>query len=236
MENAVKYPYRYETHLHTSQGSACGKCTGEEMAEAYKEAGYTGIFVTDHFFYGNTAVDRSLPWEEWVESYCKGFEQAKKTGDRIGLQVFFGWEASYNGIDFLVYGLDKQWLKSHPEIRNCTVEEQYKMAKRDGGMVIHAHPFREADYIPEIKLYPEWVDGVEVVNSSHRNPDFNTKAYEYAEKYDLPQTGGSDIHSTNLTYGGMAFARPLKNIQDFQTAVINREGIVLPGEKLSNVK
>ena len=62
------------------------------------------------------------------------------------------------------------------------------------------------------------------------------KAYEYAEKYDLPQTGGSDIHSTNLTYGGMAFARPLKNIQDFQTAVINREGIVLPGEKLSNVK
>ena len=96
MENAVKYPYRYETHLHTSQGSACGKCTGEEMAEAYKEAGYTGIFVTDHFFYGNTAVDRSLPWEEWVESYCKGFEQAKKTGDRIGLQVFFGWEASYN--------------------------------------------------------------------------------------------------------------------------------------------
>ena len=199
MENAVKYPYRYETHLHTSQGSACGKCTGEEMAEAYKEAGYTGIFVTDHFFYGNTAVDRSLPWEEWVESYCKGFEQAKKTGD-------------------------------------CTVEEQYKMVKRDGGMVIHAHPFREADYIPEIKLYPEWVDGVEVVNSSHRNPDFNTKAYEYAEKYDLPQTGGSDIHSTNLTYGGMAFAKPLKNIQDFQTAVINREGIVLPGEKLSNAK
>ena len=184
MENAVKYPYRYETHLHTSQGSACGKCTGEEMAEAYKEAGYTGIFVTDHFFYGNTAVDRSLPWEEWVESYCKGFEQAKKTGDRIGLQVFFGWEASYNGIDFLVYGLDKQWLKSHPEIRDCTVEEQYKMVKRDGGMVIHAHPFREADYIPEIKLYPEWVDGVEVVNSSHRNPDFNTKAYEYAEKYE----------------------------------------------------
>ena len=195
MENAVKYPYRYETHLHTSQGSACGKCTGEEMAEAYKEAGYTGIFVTDHFFYGNTAVDRSLPWEEWVESYCKGFEQAKKTGDRIGLQVFFGWEASYNGIDFLVYGLDKQWLKSHPEIRDCTVEEQYKMVKRDGGMVIHAHPFREADYIPEIKLYPEWVDGVEVVNSSHRNPDFNTKAYEYAEKYDLPQTGGKSYFS-----------------------------------------
>ena len=59
---------------------------------------------------------------------------------------------------------------------------------------------------------------------------------KYAEKYDLPQTGGSDIHSTNLTYGGMAFARPLKNIQDFQTAVINREGIVLPGERLSNVK
>ena len=32
--------YKYETHMHTSQGSACGRSTGAEMARAYKEAGY----------------------------------------------------------------------------------------------------------------------------------------------------------------------------------------------------
>ena len=51
------YPYLYETHLHTSQGSACGKAEGAQMARACKAAGYTGIFVTDHNWGGNTAVE-----------------------------------------------------------------------------------------------------------------------------------------------------------------------------------
>ena len=137
-----EYPFAYETHLHTSEGSACGRSTGAEMARACKAAGYTGIFVTEHFFYGNTAIDRSLPWTDWVEGYCKGYEHAKEEGDRIGLQVFFGWESTYDGTDFLIYGLDKAWLLAHPQIRDCSIEEQYRLVKADGGIVIHAHPFR----------------------------------------------------------------------------------------------
>lgn len=38
-------------------------------------------------------------------------------------------------------------------------------------MVIHAHPYREAPYIPEIRLYPDYVDGVEVYNVSNVNLD-----------------------------------------------------------------
>lgn len=219
-----EFPYAYETHLHTSEGSACGRASAADMARACKEAGYTGIFVTDHFFYGNTAVDRSLPWEEWVENYCKGYEHAKEVGDQIGLQVFFGWESSYQGTDFLIYGLDKQWLKDHPEIRDCSVEEQYRLVKQDGGMVIHAHPYREANYIPEIRLFPEHVDGVEVNNTSHSNPDYNKKALAYALQYDFPQTCGSDIHNTNLTCGGMVFPRRLETVQDFMDAVLGKEG------------
>lgn len=230
-----EYPYAYETHLHTSEGSACGRSSGAEMARACKEAGYAGIFVTDHFYYGNTAVDRSLDWEDWVEGYCKGYEHAKAEGEKIGLQVFFGWEQSYRGTDFLIYGLDKAWLKAHPEIRDCTVEEQYRLVKRDGGMVIHAHPYREADYIPEIRLFPEFVDGVEVVNASHARrgvgedglSEFDRKALAYAREWDFPQTGGSDIHSVALFGGGMAFSRRLDSVKDFMDAVLSREGIVL---------
>lgn len=230
-----EYPYAYETHLHTSEGSACGRCPGADMARACKQAGYTGIFVTDHFVHGNTAVDRSLPWEDWVEGYCKGYEHAKEAGDEIGLQVFFGWEQSYQGQDFLVYGLDKAWLKAHPEIRDCTVEEQYGLVKQSGGMVIHAHPFRQAAYIPKVRLFPEYVDGVEVINTSHRksaedpcgDSEFDKLALEYAEKYGLPHTGGSDIHSTNLTGGGMAFPHRLNSVQDFINAVLSGEGTVL---------
>ena len=38
--------YLYDTHVHTSEGSACGQNTGAEMARAYQKAGYAGIVVT----------------------------------------------------------------------------------------------------------------------------------------------------------------------------------------------
>ena len=55
-----EYPYLYETHLHTSEGSACGRSTGREIAEACKEYGYAGIFVTDHNW-GGTLIFRPEP-------------------------------------------------------------------------------------------------------------------------------------------------------------------------------
>ena len=64
--------YLYETHMHTSQSSACAVSTGAQMARAYKEAGYTGIFVTDHFFNGNCAVPKFLPWKERVRNRTAG--------------------------------------------------------------------------------------------------------------------------------------------------------------------
>ena len=187
--------YKYETHMHTSQGSACGRSTGAEMARAYKEAGYTGVFVTDHFFNGNCAVDRSLPWEEKVELFCKGYEDAKEEGDKIGLDVFFGFEYCFDAADFLVYNLDKEWLKAHPDIDKWEPRKAFRTMREDGGIIIHAHPFRERDYINHIHLFPRDVDGVEIVNGGHF-PDeiMNERARLYAGMYELPVTSGSDAH------------------------------------------
>lgn len=230
-----EYPYVYETHLHTNEASACAVNTGAEMARACYEAGYTGIMVTNHFVYGNTNVDRSLPWAEWVECFCKGYENAKTEGDKLGLQVFFGWESCYQGTEFLVYGPDKAWLLAHPQIRDATIEEQYRMVSQDGGMVIHAHPFRKEDYIPKIRLFPEYVDGAECVNAthscglsrSHNDPEFDEKAKAYAKGYHLPMTAGSDVHRTELLYGGMAYKEPLTGIDDYIRAVKERRDCLL---------
>lgn len=148
-----QYPYFYETHLHTSESSACAKSTGEEMARACKAYGYTGIFVTDHNWGGNTCIDGSLPWDAWVDRFCLGYEHAKAEGDKIGLDVFFGYEAGYDATEFLLYGIDKTWMKAHPELRYLSVEEQYKLVHEAGGLVIHAHPYREEAYIPEVRLF-----------------------------------------------------------------------------------
>lgn len=227
--------FLYETHMHTAESSACAHNTGAEMAKAYKEAGYTGIIVTDHFFYGNTAVNRRLPWSEWVESFCLGYEHAREEGEKIGLQVFFGWEAGYHGTEFLIYGLDKEWLLVHPEIKEASVEKQFSLVHEGGGIVSHAHPYREEDYIPEIKLYPEYVDAVEGVNAmhssnvsnAHKNPLFNERALAYGRAHNLPFTAGSDQHTTRMIGGGMVFPRKLSDIHDFSRAVLACEAVEL---------
>lgn len=227
--------YKYETHLHTQEGSACAHNSGGEMACMAKKAGYAGIIVTDHNWGGNTAVNRRLPWEDFVEEFCKGYEGAKKVGDEIGLDVFFGWESGFQGTEFLIYGLDKQWLLSHPQIWTASVEEQYALVKAGGGLVVHAHPYREENYIPEIRLYPDFVDGVEVINAAHsnsrskghNNPEYNKRAYQYAQEHNLLMTAGSDIHSIDLLGGGMLFERRLTDIHDFIKAVQNGECVAL---------
>lgn len=234
-----EYPYLYETHLHTSESSACARSTGAEMARACKEYGYTGIFVTDHNWGGNTAVDVTLPWDAWVDQFCQGYEHAKAEGDKIGLDVFFGYEAGYDGTEFLLYGIDEAWMKMHPELRYVTVEEQYELVHGAGGLVMHAHPYREEAYIPEVRLFPDCVDGVEGINAAHHwysgprdKAVFDKRAVTYAGEHGFPVSAGSDIHSTALFGGGMAFHRRLRSGADYVQAVLGGEDYVMTDGKV----
>ena len=193
--------YRYETHLHTCQGSACASATGAEMARVHLDAGYTGIFITDHFFNGNTSVAQNLPWKQRVELFCRGYEDAREEGERIGLQVFFGFEYNYHGAEFLVYNLDKQWLLQHEDIHLVSPRRALAMMRRDGGFVVQAHPFRERDYIDHFQLFPRDIDAVEAINAANA-PGENERAFQFAKMFDLPVTSGSDSHHTHLLYGG----------------------------------
>ena len=230
-----RYPYLYETHLHTSESSACARSTGTQMARACRDYGYTGIFVTDHNWGGNTATDRGLPWDQWVDTFALGYEHARVEGEQIGLDVFFGYEAGYHGTEFLIYGIDKAWMKAHPQLAYATVKEQYALVHEAGGLVMHAHPFREEFYIPEVRLYPQWVDGVEGVNATHSNPGstahndpaFDEKAISYARENNLPMSAGSDIHGVRLFGGGVAFRRKLASGADYVQAILTGEDYVL---------
>ena len=54
-----------------------------EQTRIYKELGYDGIIVTDHFYNGNTAISRNMPWEKWVNNFTRGYENAKKKETRL---------------------------------------------------------------------------------------------------------------------------------------------------------
>ena len=226
--------YTVETHLHTSQGSACAHSTGAEMARAHKAAGYDTIIITDHFFGGNTAVPRDLPWAQRIELFCAGYEQAKQEGDKIGLTVLFGWEWAWHGTEFLTYGLDKAYLLAHPEMEEWDILTYLTNVRAAGAYISHAHPFRQASYLTgEPRLFPEYVDAAEVYNCGNADNLYNLQALDYARRYGLAMTSGSDGHDAKqMRGGGMRFATPMHTIADFIRAVRTRQPFeVLTGKK-----
>lgn len=213
----MKY-YKYETHLHTAEVSACARASAEEQVEFYAEMGYSGVIITDHFFNGNTVIPRKgLEWQEMVEKFCLGYVNAMQAGKKFGIDVFFGWEYSFLGTDFLTYGLSPKWLLENPQIMDMVHWDYLKFAREQGGLIIHAHPFREAEYLKgEIRLQPRNVDGVEILNAN-RTEFENKMALQYAKNYGLRQLAGSDNHSayTQKTLAGIKTRFKLGSISDF---------------------
>lgn len=210
--------YSYELHCHTSESSKCGKCTAADMVRVYKKLGYSGIFITDHFFNGNTSVPDDLPWRDRVDAFCKGYENALVKGKEIGIDVFFGWEYCFGGTDFLTYGLSKEWLYDHSECLELSVKEYCALVHQSGGIIIHAHPFREsakAYAIEMIRLMPRDVDGVESFNANMS--DFqNDFASYYAKAYGLKEVAGTDNHRGEVArYTSAVFEHKLCDASDF---------------------
>lgn len=123
------------------------------------------------------------------------------------------------GTDLLTYGLDKRWLLDHPESISIDVNEYCDLVHEYGGFIVHAHPFREADYIAMIRLLPRKVDAIETVNACRT--DFENKlADQYADNYHLLKSAGSDNHAGMLArLSGLKLAEPLSGIQDMISAI-----------------
>lgn len=208
--------YRYETHLHSSPVSKCGSYSVRTNMEFYKEIGYDGIFLTNHFIDANIGCDRTLPYSEQIEFFFTDIEKGERIADEVGIKFFWGVETSYLGTDFLIYGLSKQWYLDHPEIMELPRKEVLTMMERDGALIVQAHPFREASYIDHVRLFPYQVHAVEIDNCG--NKEFqNNMARLYADVYNLHHFAGSDNHISRYIsrLAGMEFEEPIGSIDDF---------------------
>ena len=215
--------YRYETHLHTSPASACGRASAAESVAFYKELGYAGIFITNHFLDANVGCDRTLSYEEKLDFYFADYYEAKKL-ETEDFSVFLGVENNYLGAHFLIYGLEPAWYYKHPECITMRKNELLPMLQAEGALVIQAHPFREDAWIPHFSLFPRAVHGVEIVNSSRPDHE-NAMALPYADHYGLLHFAGSDNHaaSAHKRLGGMAGNVRVTSEADFVRLVLAKE-------------
>lgn len=228
--------YRYETHCHCSQCSACSRSTSQELVRAYHRAGFAGMVLTDHFIHGNTAVDRSLPWEEQMRCFCQAYLDAKEVGDALDFDVIFGIEEGYgNGKEVLIYGIDLTFLLNNPDMPTLTLDELTDRVHSYGGIVVQAHPYRDRPYV-NMAVGPraDIVDGIEVCNTGNA-PGEDRKALQLAKTKDYIITCGGDIHRAEdprIGMTGIALPYRIHDEKALVTALKSRECRYIIGGKI----
>ena len=160
---------KYDLHVHT-RNSVCSILRPKTILKIAKRVGLNGIAVTDH----NTV---------------KGGVEVSKLNKDKNFEVIPGIEISTNRGHVLGLYV-KQQIKSRDFFDVCDE------IKKQGGIVILAHPFRIMPHLrSKVKKIDisKCLDAIECFNA--RTSYFsNKKAMKTAEKFNLAKTGGSDSH------------------------------------------
>lgn len=77
--------YKYELHAHTSECDLCAHLSGRELVRLYKDAGYDGMVITDHYFrlfYADWFSEelKDLTHQQQIARWLKGFREAREEG------------------------------------------------------------------------------------------------------------------------------------------------------------
>lgn len=207
--------YLYDTHVHTSEVSPCGFVPGAEMVRLYKEAGYQGIIITDHYYNHYFNELGEIPWKEKADCYLSGFRAASEEGKRIGLKVILGIELSFqenNNNDYLIFGIDESFIYENPELYKMTLKTFRESIQGQNIFIFQAHPFRKG-----VKPAPPiLLDGVEIFNANPRHESHNDLAYSFAKENNLIMLNGSDAHRIeDVGGGGIYLKEEISNSKEF---------------------
>lgn len=208
----MKDLYKYELHCHTCAVSKCGRVSPEEVVKMYKEAGYDGIVITEHYspmtWFGRAVC---APQKK-IDLYFESYDRAKKCAGE-DFTVLLGMEFRHYACvnDYLVYGLTKEWLIKQKNLLAMSERRVYQMFHKAGFLVLQAHPYRPLIY----RHNPDFIDGVEVFNGKTEKK-LNDKAKAWSrEKVRKIEVSGSDFHKPeNLAMGGIITKEPIKSNED----------------------
>lgn len=156
-------------HIHTTF-SSCSKISIYEALVTAIDRGLTGIAITDH-------------------DTTEGALKANQIQSKYEIQVFIGCEVTSLEGHILAYGVSERLpIKLHAE---DVIDRIHSL----GGVVVAAHPFRNAESSLNNKIFELDLDGVEVFSHVPKR-SVNREARSAAIELGVAQIGGSDAHES----------------------------------------
>lgn len=204
--------YLTELHCHTFEVSDCGTVTSDKIADKYADAGYSSLTVTNHLsrftFNGkNQKYSGGDSWEEKIEFFMNGVEVMKQAS-KGRFNVLWGIELRLNTDenDYLVYGVTKDFLLSHPELLDLKAKDASELLHKNGLLLFQAHPFRNSMKMTN----PALLDGIEGYNGHPGQDSRNDIAIIWAKRFGLKLLSGTDFHHDHHTpTGGIITSYPI---------------------------
>lgn len=184
------YPYRLELHAHSSPASGCSEVPADELVRVFKDAGYDGIALTNHFIANS---DYTGSKENTIEMFKKDIYLAQETGDKLGIKVYAGAELrfhNHSNNDYLFFGYTLDELPDIFDYLNTDLETFVKEYKKESSLLIQAHPFRNN----MIRMNSDLLDAIEAFNVHQNHNSRVAVAAKYAAAEGKIMTVGSDYH------------------------------------------
>lgn len=212
--------FKVETHLHTSETSACGYLSAREQVTRYHKLGYQAIMVTDHLHASFVNSVGSEDWSTIVDAFLAGYRAAKSVGDELGINVLLGAEIRFaiNDSDYLLYGFDESFLYANPFLHTLSPQDFFEKY-RDQLLIIHAHPYRNGNEV----VFIDCVHGIETHNANPRHNNYNDKALLLHQQHPhMPTTSGSDAHRDgDEGRGGLLVQTPVTTSVEFKKVLFS---------------
>lgn len=198
-------------HCHTAMVSQCGRVQPAEIVQLYRDKGYAGIVVTEHYSPLTFGLHSYYKPQQLVEFYLSSYYEMKQY-ETEDFSVLFGMELRHyaTGADYLIYGIEPEWLRQQGNLMALWEKQVYRKMHAAGFLVFQAHPFRW--YIQ--RCNPDYIDGIEVYNGKC-DAKTNFKALQWALQTGKLVSSGSDFHAPeHLARGGIITNEPIRNNTD----------------------
>ena len=192
--------YKTELHCHSAEVSSCANAKAETVVERYVSQGYTTLVLTNHLsqktFQGHPELDT---WEKKLNFFFDGVRKLEAAAGSK-LSILYGVEIRMNDDpnDYLIYGESRSFLYENPDLLDIALPELVARTRKAGLLLVQAHPFRNDMNI----VRPDLLDGMEVFNSHKSHVSRNDIAFQWACRYNLIMTSGSDLHDPDNFIGG----------------------------------
>ena len=179
-------------HAHSSGISPCCRIPADQVIIACRDKGIDGIILTNHYCKSYLENNDAYAFaKEYVDEYALALAH----GNAMGVKVFLGVEVTmelYDRVHLLIYGIDEEFILSHPALYDYTQKELYELVHSYGGALIQAHPMRRGK---NVLLDPEYLDGVEINSHPLYDASHVDELSRIAANRGLVITSGGDYHA-----------------------------------------